>query len=65
MFEQDYIMRQIKQFTHSLEQVLFKKKEGAQQEAQDIIEQSLNELTGENNEHFQRRARAYCGRPAL
>lgn len=40
-------MRQIKQFTYALEQVLFKKKEGEQQEAQDIIDQYLNELPEE------------------
>lgn len=46
-------MRQIKQFTYALEQVLFKKKEGEKQEAQDIIEQTLKELPKENNRRFQ------------
>ena len=52
MFEQDYIMRQIKQFTHALEIVLFKKKEGKQQEAQNIIENSLTELLEEHHDNF-------------
>jgi hypothetical protein len=52
-FEQDYIMRQVQQFADALEKVLFKKKEGKRQEAQDIIEQSLNKLPDVNDRNIQ------------
>lgn len=53
MFEQDFIMRQIRQFTRALEKVLFKKQEGKKEEAQDIIEQSLNKLCEGSDRNFQ------------
>lgn len=52
MFEQDYIVKQIRQCTNALERVLLKKKEGKQQEAQKIIEHSLNELPDDNSKKF-------------
>ena len=45
-------MRQVKQFTQALEAVLFKKREGQKQKAQDIITQTLGELVEGDSDDF-------------
>lgn len=52
MFQQDYIIRQIQQLTHALEQVLFKKKQQQYQEARQIIHEALNELPDQESSGF-------------
>lgn len=53
MFEQDYLMKQIKQSIQALERVLFKKKEGKQEEALSLINHSLAELLEIDEKNFQ------------
>lgn len=52
MFKQGFIMRQIQQFTDAIQRVIAKKKVGQEQEAQDLIEQLLNELQEDHNKKF-------------
>lgn len=52
MFQQDFIMKQIQMFTQVLQQVLFKKQAGKQQEARQLVKETLNELTEDHPESF-------------
>lgn len=52
MFKQGFIMRQIQQFTDAIQQIIAKKKEGEEQEAQDLIEQLLTELQEDDKDNF-------------
>src|SRR5690554_1137850 len=52
MFQQDFIMKQIQMFTQVLQQVLFNKQAGNQQEALQLVKETLNELTEDHPESF-------------
>ena len=52
MFRQDFIMRQIRQFTEGLQRVIAKKKKGEEQEAQDLIEQFLTDVQDDEHRKF-------------
>lgn len=53
MFEQDFIMRQIQQLVRVLRRILFKKSQGLHQEAEIIIDQTLNEFLEDDSKDFQ------------
>ena len=52
MFQQDFIMKQIQMFTQVLQQVLFNKQAGNQQEARQLVKETLNELTEDHPDSF-------------
>jgi len=53
IFEQDYIMRQIQQLVQVLQQIIFMKSEGMYDEAQAIIDQTLDDFLEDESKDFQ------------
>ncbi|WP_234572436.1 hypothetical protein [Rhodohalobacter sp. 614A] len=53
IFEQDFIMRQIQQLVQVLQKILFKKSQGLHQEAQIMIDETLDDFLDDDSKSFQ------------
>lgn len=51
-FEQDFVMRQIQYLTQLLQQIIFKKKQNKDKEAQELLQNAFNRLTKEHPKQF-------------